>query len=117
MGPIDMRVTKPRPNLYSVELSCFQRAIDWVREWTERDVRSAVLDPYTERWSFYDASGALLFVLPHDLIDRIDDAIRVRSSATVYARESSRHSQALGGRDPGDETAGTDGWFNNWTQG
>lgn len=106
-----MVLTKPRPQLFNIDLRHYQDAADWVTAQLQdlgKTPERAVLDPYVGRWMWYDANDELVYVLRHDLMEIITSAIQKRSPATVHARQPSGNSEAVGG-------GGS--WFDKWTTG
>lgn len=68
-----LKLTKHSPPLYQVYQESYQRAIDWYRRQLLDhgiDATEAVLDPYLERWVFYERGKAVL-ILEHAMIDRV----------------------------------------------
>lgn len=96
LDKLGLRLTKPAPRLFDVALRDYQHAAEWVRAFVSEDVCGVVLDPYVERWLFYDGAGEFLFALPHDLMERVNNAVCQRSTATIHARQTSRDREGVG---------------------
>lgn len=68
-----LKLTKHTPELYQKHLENYQPAVDWIRKQLldhGYDCNEAVLDPYTERWTFYERREPVL-ILHNDVVERV----------------------------------------------
>jgi hypothetical protein len=96
LDKLGLALRKSIPRLFEGNLDVFQGAVQWIAYVIGQPITRATLCPYTERWLFYNESGEFMFALSHDLVDRIDNALRQRGSAKVHARKASRDSARVG---------------------
>jgi hypothetical protein len=76
---LGVQFSKSLPRLYQISMGDYRPAMDWIVQFVREEgyfVQEASLNPYTERWQFYgrtthEGHDALLFTLPHDLMERI----------------------------------------------
>src|SRR5574341_247170 len=69
---------KTTPVLFFVDYGAFQPAIDWVSRHLRtlgHEPTQASLDPYMVMWHFTNAHGEFVAKVPHDLMERILEAL------------------------------------------
>lgn len=74
-----VRITKPRHDLYTIDIVMFTEAVRWVsRELVKMGYEpvEARLIPEREVWCYYDPHGEHIFTAPHELIEHLWDALR-----------------------------------------
>jgi hypothetical protein len=86
--------TKPVPSLVTLNLSNFQREIDWIKGFIEESlnipgrgctITSAWVCPYLERCYFYDGED-LIAVVEHKTVERLYEHFLLKTAEDDYKK-------------------------------
>jgi hypothetical protein len=86
---------KPVPSLCAINITNFQREIDWIKGFIEASlntpgrgvaINQVWLCPYLERWYFYD-DGDLVAVVEHKTVEKLYEHFLLKSAEDDYKKE------------------------------